>query len=217
MSCDVWRDALSALADDEPPGIDLRLLAAHVQRCASCQRFAAAVEAGRSAVGVRSVASLNPSFPEAIARQQAAADRFSVPQVARWGLAVVAVYVMAFSAVALAGGGSVDSIHASRHLGAFTAAYSVGLAVVVFRPARARTMLPVSFVLVGALAITAVIDLVEGHIPLLAEASHLPELFSVFLLWVIANAPLRADQQAAAALATAATRPALRIVDDETG
>ena len=76
--------------------------------------------------------------------------------------------------------------HAARHLGAFTAAYGVGLLVVAVRPARARTMLPVAAVLAGALVITALVDLLDGRIPLVGEAQHLPEVLSVVLVWLLA-------------------------------
>ena len=92
---------------------------------------------------------------------------------------------------ALLGDEPASSTHASRHLGAFAVAYGVGLLVVVARPARARTMLPVAAVLAGALLITAVIDLAQRHIPLVGEAAHLPELVSVILLWLIAVPPRR--------------------------
>lgn len=187
--CQPWREALSALADDEAPGIDPRLLAVHLERCPACVEFSRSVNIGR---GVRAVAESPTStdFAQRMAALNALADRRSVHRVARWGLAVVAVQVMVVSAVALAGHGA-DAVHASRHLGAFTAAYSVGLLVVVARPARARTMLPVAAVLVGALAITATIDLIEGRVPLVDEVGHLPELFSVVLLWVITRSPTR--------------------------
>ena len=78
------------------------------------------------------------------------------------------------------------SEHSARHLGAFTVAYAVGLLVVVVRPARARTMLPVAAVLAGALLVTAIADLGNGRVPLVDEAQHLPEFVSVVLVWLIA-------------------------------
>ena len=102
-------------------------------------------------------------------------------------LIVVAVQIVAFSLPALILGDEQDTAtHAARHLGAFTAAYGVGLLVVAVRPARARTMLPVAAVLAGAILITAVVDLVEGRVPLVGEARHLPEIISVVLVWLLA-------------------------------
>ena len=109
-------------------------------------------------------------------------------------LAVVAVEIIVVSIPALLGDEQATSTHAARHLGAFAVAYGVGLLVVVARPARARTMLPVAAVLAGALVITSVVDLAQGRIPLVDEAAHLPELVSVVLLWLIAVPPRRSSR-----------------------
>lgn len=102
-------------------------------------------------------------------------------------LAVVAVQILVFSIPALVlGDEQATSAHSARHLGAFTVAYAVGLLVVVVRPARARTMLPVAAVLAGALLVTAVVDLANGRVPLVDEAQHLPEVLSVLLVWLVA-------------------------------
>ncbi len=76
--------------------------------------------------------------------------------------------------------------HAARHLGAFGVAYGVALLVVVVRPARARSILPMALVLAGAQIIAAIVDLVSGHIPALGEARHLPQVISVLLIWLLA-------------------------------
>ena len=101
-------------------------------------------------------------------------------------LAVVAVEIIVVSVPALLGDEQATSTHAARHLGAFAVAYGAGLLVVVARPARARTMLPVAAVLAGALVITSVVDLTQRRIPLVDEAAHLPEVASVVLVWLIA-------------------------------
>ena len=70
-------------------------------------------------------------------------------------------------------------------------------------------MLPVAAVLAGAIVITAVVDLVEGRVPLVGEAWHLPEIISVVLVWLLAvPAPRRP------ALSPARSEPAtsLRVV-----
>lgn len=102
-------------------------------------------------------------------------------------LVAAASYIVAMSLRdLLAADGSGDSVHATRHLGAFTLAYGVALLVVAIRPARARTVLPVSATVAVALVITAGIDIVEGRVPLAGEALHLPEVASVVLLWLLA-------------------------------
>jgi hypothetical protein len=61
------------------------------------------------------------------------------------------------------------------------------LFVTAIRPARARTALPVSVVLAAAIGITALSDLIQGKIPLVGEALHVPELLSVILVWLLAR------------------------------
>ena len=53
-------------------------------------------------------------------------------------------------------------------------------------------------VLAGALVITAIIDLVDGQVPLLGETQHLPEVLSVLLVWLLA-VPVTAAQLASGA------------------
>lgn len=185
MTCERWQEAISARLDGEDPGIEPRLVDAHLTGCTECSRFAQLVQSG--AQGARVVAAPEmPDLSRRLSRLNAAADRTASWSIGRILLAVVALDVIAFAARDLLGGGSRDTVHAARHLGAFSAAYGIGLLVVVVRPARARTMLPVAAVLSGALAMSAVVDLVEDNIPLLNEATHLPELISVFLLWRLA-------------------------------
>lgn len=115
-----------------------------------------------------------------VVREVRAADREGVG-LPRALLAVAAVQIVVFAIGDLAADGA--DAHGRRHLGAFAIAYAVGLFSVVWRPARARTMLPVGLVLVTALAITAIVDVVGGRTPIVSEALHLSELASVGLVW----------------------------------
>ena len=134
---------------------------------------------------------------------------------ARIALAALAVQIMVTSVRPLIFG--VDggtSVHEARHLGAFTAAYAVALLVVVARPSRAHTVLPVAAVLAGSLLITAIIDLSDGRVPLLGEALHLPELASVLVLWLLATSSWRPRRQTRRDV-PAGSAPSLRVVDDD--
>ncbi len=208
MTCTTWIEALSARADGEDPGVDPRLLDAHLARCASCRDFEAQTEVLRSATRVAEAPRM-PDLTRRVVKLNAIADRAS-----RWGtvralLGLVAIEALVLSVPALVlGHDGSGSAHSARHLGAFTASYAVGLLVVVVRPARARTILPVALVLAGALSLTAVIDVAEGHVPLLGEAIHIPEMLSVLLVWLLARpAPRRTVESGAAG-------DPLRLVDD---
>ena len=209
MECERWREAISAQLDGEDPGVDVRLLDAHLQRCAGCRAFAA--EAGEAHRRHRvAPAPTHPDLSGHVVKQAALADRASAWSIVRALLAVVAAEIIVFSLPELVlGDESATSTHSARHLGAFTAAYGVGLLVVVVRPARARTMLPVAAVLAGALLITAVVDLADGRIPLTGEAQHLPEVLSVVLVSLLAvPAPRRATSRTPAP-------PPIRVVRDD--
>ncbi len=214
VTCDRWRDAISADLDGEDPGIERRLVDAHLSRCPACRSFAASagLGAGRP-VELVGVPESTSELPRQVARIAAIADRAATWCIVRALLAVVAVDILVFSLPALVLGDEQEtSAHAARHLGAFTVAYAVGLLVVVVRPARARTMLPVAAVLAGALLVTAVVDLANGRVPLVDEAQHLPEVLSVVLVWLIAVPSPRRRGRSPEVTGPA---PELRVVDSE--
>ncbi len=201
------------MVDGEEPGVDVRLVDAHVARCPSCRPFRAACDSTRRTTHLHTAQPM-PDLSGRVARLAAMADRAARWSTVRVLLAVVAADIIVFSAPNLIlGDDASSSTHASRHLGAFTVAYGVGLLVVVVRPARARTMLPVAAVLAGALVITAVIDLIEGRIPLTGEAQHLPEVISVVLIWLLTvPTPRRLGR---AAMRDGVEDAGLRLVDDQ--
>ena len=190
MTCDPWREAISARADGESPTIDGRLVDAHLASCPACRAFAENVHLLRRAAGVETAASM-PDLAPGIVKAARANDRNSVWWVLRLALGVVAVQVIVLSLPALLLGHSSGSDrHSARHLGSFAVAYAIGLLVVALRPAKARGMLPLAAALAGCLAITAVIDIAGGHTPAVAEVHHIPEIVGVVLVWVLA-APKR--------------------------
>jgi predicted anti-sigma-YlaC factor YlaD len=186
VDCIRWRDALSAMADGEPAGIDERLVAAHIARCPGCQSFKQMIDSAPPVGRVTDTTEM-PDLSKTVSKLTAAADRAAHWSILRVVLAVVAVQVIVFALPALVlGEAQQTATHAARHLGAFEVAYGVALMVVVVRPARARSILPVALVLAGAQLITAVVDLATGRIPLAGESGHLPQIISVFLIWLLA-------------------------------
>lgn len=185
MRCEQWFEAVSALADGEDPGVDPRLLEAHLADCKGCSTVRAQMEDLRRSARVAEAGAM-PDLSARIMKAVAFADRTSRWLVVRALLAAVAVYTIAVSILTLVVAEDTGAgIHAARHIGAFTLAYGAGLLVVVARPARARTMLPVAVTLGFALAITAVVDIFEGQVPFVNEALHIPELVSVLLVWLL--------------------------------
>lgn len=184
MNCDRYREAISARADGEAAGVPDALLDAHLITCDGCRVFSESAHGWRRRLDVHEAADL-PDVSREVRRRAAAADRATSLTVARWLLAVVAVLLVV---VAVPDFLSDDAgSHALSHLGAFRLAFAIGLIAVVLRPARARTMLHVAVVLIGALAATSIVDVVRGHVPLVDESVHLLVLSSTFLLWLLAR------------------------------
>ncbi len=150
-----------------------------------------------------------PEMTRRVVKAARLADRNSVWWVLRLGLGVVSVQVIVLSAPALFLGHSAGSdAHSARHLGSFAVAYAIGLLVVALRPAKARGMLPLAAALAGCLAITAIIDISDGHIPAVTEFHHIPEIIGLVLVWLMARPARLAGAPARRAL------PRLRAVDN---
>jgi predicted anti-sigma-YlaC factor YlaD len=186
MSCETCQLAISARLDGEDPAVEVRLLDAHLASCGDCRRYEATAIASQQAARVQRAPDM-PDLSAKVVRFNAVADRAARSPWARAALLIVAGVIIGFAMKDLVGGHEAGATeHEARHLGAFTVAYGVALLAVVWRPARARTVLPAAAVLAGSLAITSVIDILEHNIPLLGEWIHLPELLSVLLIWLLA-------------------------------
>jgi len=191
VNCERWQEALSAQADGEDPGIDERLLAAHLTRCQQCRAFSAAIDGSRRRLALHEAEPM-PDLSRKVVKTNAVLDRAGTWGIVRAMLLVVAGEILVLAIPALLLGNGDDNAHDARHLGAFSVAYAAALIVAAIRPARARTVLPVAAVLAGALLVTAVADIIAGTIPLSNEATHLPELISVVLIWLLASPARRA-------------------------
>lgn len=188
VTCAEVRSALSAVADGESSEVDSAALESHRATCPECREFEERISAARRSSRL-ALAPEMPDLSQAVTRANAAADRRRwSPARALLGLVALEILVLSVPDL-LARDDSLGAAHATRHLGAFTLAYAVGLLVVVARPSRARAFLPVAAVLAGALAITAAVDVSQGHVPLLGETTHLPEMISVGLVWWLAREP----------------------------
>jgi predicted anti-sigma-YlaC factor YlaD len=197
VTCDMVIEAVSAFTDSEPVGIETRFIEAHLAVCERCARITGSLPRLAGDGNALEVAGAG----ERSRRLGLLAARTAEWGVSRAVIALAAAQILGFSLIDLVGGGS----HEARHLAAFTLAYGLLLATVAFRPARARTALPVAVLLGLTLAITAVVDLLAGRVPLAGEALHLPELVSVLAVAHLAglfDGPIRSRQGAAARRST---------------
>ena len=187
-SCEQWRDALSARADGEDPGVPEHLLDEHLGACSECASFARFVpELRRSALAA---APRVPDMSSRVAREIRIGEDPRRTMFARVLLGVCAVEIMVFAAFDL-----VSSSHDARHLGAFSASIGVAMALVALRPTRAAMLMPVAAVLGAALVVGAVVDVSSGRIPLVTEAAHLPEIMGIAALWMLVKPSRSARRQ----------------------
>jgi predicted anti-sigma-YlaC factor YlaD len=194
MRCDLVHEAISARLDDELPPMETEALDAHLAGCPSCQAYTSQLAALHRAWRVRSA----EPVPDLTARILAAtADRLPDPRPrhrpriewARYGVFAVGLtqLVLALPLMLLGSDGDTP-LHATRELGAFAVALSVGMLVAAWQPQRASGLLPVALALGAGMVLTGIADVVAGHSPALGEAHHVLELLAVFSLWRLARA-----------------------------
>ena len=177
--CARFRESISASLDAEGSEVRGAAVEEHLEKCRQCREYLE-FSASLKRAGMRSAPSMTDLAPHVV-KQFNIGQRRSVWNIARGVLAICAVEVILFSLFDLFGG-----THESRHLGSFSIAFGIVLLSVVVRPVRARLMLPVAGVLALSLATTAVVDMINGNIPLVTEARHIPEVISVAMMWLLA-------------------------------
>jgi hypothetical protein len=79
-------------------------------------------------------------------------------------------------------------------------------------------VLPVALVVAFALAVTAALDISEGHVSFLTEGQHIPELVSCVILWLLARATVTSGAQGTRDTghpqAPPPPQPSIRVVGD---
>jgi predicted anti-sigma-YlaC factor YlaD len=190
MDCKTCREAISALLDNEDPGVDPTLVEAHLVGCAACRADAAQASRLHGWLRLRPaepVPDLTPAILARIARTEPSQREFRI------GLAVLAgvVAVLALPAPLL-GGDAGARLHLARELGSFQVALAVGFLLVAWRPEQRARLLPVVAVLSVCPAVIAVVDMAAGQTPASAEAHHLLQLAGLGLVWLLADPSGRA-------------------------
>jgi hypothetical protein len=90
---------------------------------------------------------------------------------------------------ALLGHDSGASIHLARHIGALSAALALGYLYAAWRPVRAYGLLPIAAALAAMTTFTALLDVTDGRVAALGEATHVLDLAALVLLWLVAGRP----------------------------
>lgn len=194
MNCEACRVAISALLDNEDPGIDPTLVRAHLAACAACR--ADTTQASRLQRWLRlrpaePVPDLTPAILARIGPTQPG-PRQGAQREVRIALVVLAGLVAVLPLPApLLGDEAGAPLHLARELGAFQVALAVGLLLVAWQPRRRAQLLPVLAVLSVCPAVIAALDVAAGRAAASAEGHHLVQLAGLGLVWLLAHPPGR--------------------------
>jgi predicted anti-sigma-YlaC factor YlaD len=194
MNCEACREAISALLDNEDPGIDPTLVQAHLAHCPACR--ADTTQASRLQRWLRlrpaePVPDLTPAILARIGPTEPGPGQGAQREV-RIALAVLAGLVAVLPLPApLLGDEAGAPLHLARELGAFQVALAVGLLLVAWQPQRRAQLLPVVAVLSLCPAVIAALDIAAGRTPPAAEGHHLVQLAGLGLVWLLAHPPGR--------------------------
>lgn len=192
MSCDPYREALSALLDGEACPVETNVLNAHLHACAGCTRWVDELGVLHRMVRVRAAeaipdltAPILAAVPAQQRQRQAPVERIST---VRWALFVVGLTQLLLAAPALLLGEDAGAtVHVARELGSFDVALAVGFLVAAWQPARAWGLLPVAAALGLVMALTAGVDIISGTATTVGEAHHLLDVAGLGLLWAVAR------------------------------
>jgi predicted anti-sigma-YlaC factor YlaD len=186
----MWREALSAVADGEPLGVDERMLQAHLRGCAGCSEFETGLRRLHRATRLRSPESV-PDLTATILDGWRAAPRVPgrAAGVLRWTLVLIAALEMGLAAPELLG-----RWHAGGELGTWQVAAAVGFLSVAVQPRWAAQMLPM---LSAATVLTVFViwhDVALGTVLISQEWPHALLIGGVAVLGVIARLNRTTDQ-----------------------
>ncbi|MGQ0616154.1 MAG: zf-HC2 domain-containing protein [Acidimicrobiia bacterium] len=192
MRCEQCREAVSARLDGEAAGTDDHRVEAHLATCGACRRFEAGAAEMHRATRVRAAEPVPDLTARVLAHAGPTRNRPQRPPAwPRYALLTVALTQLVLAVPALVlGAGTADSVHAARELGAWDAALGFGLLVAAWQPRRANGLLPMAAALAGAMALTALVDVVSGRTFALGEAHHVLDLAGLYFLWLLARVPL---------------------------
>ncbi len=192
MTCDLFREALSAHVDGEAADVPEAVIDDHLHTCSGCRAWSAAVE---DLVRVTRISPAEP-VPDLTAAILAkapqptpAADRWRRP--VRWALAGVALVQLFFALPDLVFGGHPGGhVHMAHEVGSWDVALAFGFLVAALRPARAWGMLPLVAAIVGLLMVTTGLDVADGNSIFGRQSTHGLQVVGLALLWGLARRPI---------------------------
>lgn len=196
MTCDRYRELISADLDGELDDAAASELDGHLQECPGCVAYEDQARSLRRHVRLDLARQLTdvPQIDLAVA-----GDLRGV-SLLRYALFVIGATLIVLNLDHLVGTGALAD-HVSRHDGVFGTALGVGMVSVAWRPQRAIGLIPITAAVSVLMVIVAIRDLVSDQATMLAEAVHVVELGGLVCLWVISGGVPRAQARLSTVLA----------------
>jgi predicted anti-sigma-YlaC factor YlaD len=190
VTCDRYREAISARLDGEPLGMSAATLDAHLAACPACARWAdtAASVTRQLRLGAAQV----PDLTEAITTDVARPARRVLRRRAllRAGLVLIGLTQLALAVPALVGDGvgMAMAVHTAHEAAAWNLALAAGFVVAAVVPRRAAGLVPLLAVFLVVLTVLSVRDLLDGAVPAARVLTHLAALAGLLLLVAVDRA-----------------------------
>lgn len=170
---------ISARIDGEPVA-GVAGLEVHLESCEGCRRWQE--EAHRLARSSIQIVENGKRPTIGVGEAQGA----SVNRWLRLMLAWAAVLLLVWNLPGVfAASGDPGGVHLARHQSAFAVALAIAFLYVAWRPDRAYGLVPFSVTFTLALALTTVVDLLNGSASVGGESFHLLELAGLTVLWTL--------------------------------
>jgi predicted anti-sigma-YlaC factor YlaD len=193
MDCATAREAISAILDQEEPGVDAADLERHLAACPGCRRWQEAAHVVTRQARLEA-ARLTTRPPAEVAAAVAASmgrdrrGRLSSITTVRLSLVAVAVVQLGVTIPLLVlGHDHTAPAHVAHEMGSFDLAVAGGFLVAAWHPSRAAGIRTVIGMACALLLVTAAIDLATHRTDLGDEAPHVVAVGGWLLLYLLAK------------------------------
>jgi predicted anti-sigma-YlaC factor YlaD len=175
VSCEQYREALSARLDGEDEGPAGQRLAGHLASCPGCAEWYASAQRVTRLVRVAPAEPVPDLSAAVLAAAGPARRRLrSGELLLRAALGAVALAQLVLAGPSLLGHDAVmQSMHGAHEYGTWNAALAVALGWVAARPRHAAGLLPLLTAFSVGLLVASVADLADGSVPVGRVATHL--------------------------------------------
>jgi copper transport protein len=191
VRCSGAREALSAWADGESGSAKPLDISTHLATCADCAAYAEGMGDLSDLIGPlrryaeTTLPTVDPSLLDAVSSTSALPRRSWYLRLGIAALGIAELVIAMSEFLAEHGYGGED--HAGHESLSFTLALCAGLLWIVWRPAYARSYLPIVGVAATLLTVTAVLDVTSGRARLVEELPHLGLVVAFVLLWLLSR------------------------------